>query len=75
VVTPRGEGLVRTGITDLCRRLDPHAFVKVHRSVIVNLRYISAVKRNILGYLEVHLEGRSEVLKVSKSFQQVFRSL
>ena len=75
VVTERGEGLVRAGISELASRLNPQVFVKVHRSVVVNLSYIASVKKNMLGYLEVHLTGRSEVLKVSKSFQQVFRSL
>ncbi|MBQ0937788.1 LytR/AlgR family response regulator transcription factor [Ideonella paludis] len=75
VVTERGEGLVRTGITELLGRLDEKFFARVHRSVVVNIRHVAAVKRNTLGFMEVHLRGRSEVLKVSKSFQQVFRML
>lgn len=75
VVTERGEGLVRTGISELLSRLDEKFFVRVHRSVVVNIRHVAAVKRNDLGLMEVHLRGRAEVLKVSKSLQQVFRML
>ncbi len=75
VVTLQSEGLVRTGITELHRRLDDKVFVKIHRSVIVNLRFVGSIKRDLFGHLEVHLSGRKDVLKVSKNFQHVFRTL
>lgn len=75
VVTLRGEGLVRLGIGELCARLSPHDFVRIHRSVVVNRRHIAAVRRNELGQLEVHLDGRPEVLRVSRNHLQAFRAL
>ncbi len=75
VVTQSGEGLIRTGISELQRRLDEKVFVKIHRSIVVNLNYVSTIRRDILGHLEVRLHGRNEVLKVSKNFQHVFRAL
>ncbi len=75
VVTTRGEGLVRLGINELGARLKKGNFAKIHRGVIVNLSFISAIRRSELGQLSVHLDGRPEVLKVSKSFQSVFKTL
>ena len=75
VVTARGEGLVRLGINELGARLRKGNFAKIHRGVIVNLSFISAIRRSELGQLSVHLTGRPEVLKVSKSFQGVFKTL
>lgn len=75
LVTRRGEGLVRSGITELTGTLDPRQFVRIHRSVVVNLKFVESVKRTELGHLEVHLTGRAEVLKVSKTFQGVFKTL
>lgn len=73
VVTARGSGLVRMGINELCSRLPAEQFVRIHRRHVVNLKFVDSVKRNEFGYMEVFLLGRSEVLRVSKSFQQVFR--
>lgn len=73
VVTARGSGLVRMGINELCSRLPPEQFVRIHRRHVVNLKFVDSVKRNEFGYMEVFLLGRTEVLRVSKSFQQVFR--
>ncbi|HEV6965545.1 MULTISPECIES: LytR/AlgR family response regulator transcription factor [Roseateles] len=73
VVTTRGAGLVRMGINELSARLPEEQFLRIHRGYVVNLKFVSSVKRNELGYLEVHLNGRQEVLRVSKSYQHVFR--
>jgi len=75
VVSTRGEGLVRLGINELGARLSLGNFAKIHRSVVVNRSFISAIRRNELGQLSVHLTGRTEVLKVSKTFQSVFKTL
>ncbi|MBQ0946168.1 response regulator transcription factor [Ideonella sp. 4Y16] len=75
VVSTRGDGLVRMGLNELAARHGRQYFVKIHRSIILNLRFVQSVRRNELGYLDVYLFGRSEVLKVSKTYQGVFKSL
>ena len=75
VVTASADALVRTGITELQKRLSPSLFVRIHRSVIVNLRFVESAKRDALGRLRVHLRGRPETLTVSKPYEQVFRTL
>jgi DNA-binding LytR/AlgR family response regulator len=74
VATLRSSGLVRVGLNELSSRLPSDQFVRIHRSHIVNLRFIERVKRNDLGHLEVHLNGRPEVLRVSKPHEYLFRS-
>lgn len=37
--------MLRETISDLCRKLDPASFVRVHRSAIVNLNYVREIYR------------------------------
>lgn len=74
VVSTRGEGLIRAGINELQQRLGDRRLTKIHRSIVVNLKFVESVKRAELGHLTVHLIGRSETLRVSRSFQDVFKS-
>jgi len=49
--------------------------VQVHRSVVVNLRAISLVKRHDNETAEIHLKGRNEVLPVSRNYVHLFRQM
>jgi LytTr DNA-binding domain len=44
-----GEAIIRVGLKDLVARLDPGQFAQGHRSVVVNLRAISQVRRHDNG--------------------------
>ena len=70
-----GEAIVRMPLKDLLAQLDPEQFMQVHRSVVVNLRAISHVKRHDNETAEIHLKGRQEVLPVSRSFVHLFRQM
>lgn len=81
VVAWRGDGgepreaVVRVALKELLAQLDPEHFVQVHRSVVVNLRSISHVRRHDNETAEVHLKGRKEVLPVSRNYVHVFRQM
>lgn len=75
VVTVEGESLVRLPIRDLLEGLDPDAFWQIHRSTIVNARYIASVTRDERGLARVHLKGLSETLSVSRAFTHRFRQM
>jgi DNA-binding LytR/AlgR family response regulator len=45
------------------------------RSVIVNLRSISHVRRRDHDTAEIHLKGRKEVLPVSRNHLHLFRQM
>lgn len=75
VVTAGEEAFIRTPLCELLKRLDPDAFWQIHRSIIVQLSAIAAVRRNDLGKLEIALRGNGEVIPVSQSFQSRFRGM
>ncbi len=75
VVWDGGEALIRKPIRELGDELDPAHFVQIHRSVIVNLRFVTQVVRQANETAEVHLRGRSEVLPVSRSYLHLFRQM
>jgi DNA-binding LytR/AlgR family response regulator len=69
------EAVVRTPLKDLLEHLDAGQFAQVHRSVVVNLRAISQVKRHDNETAEIHLKGRGEVLPVSRHYLHLFRHM
>ena len=75
VVWDGGEALIRKTIRELADELDPERYAQIHRSVIVNLRRVTHVTRGLNETADVHLEGRSETLPVSRSFLHLFRQM
>lgn len=69
------EATVRMTLKELVAQLDPDQFAQVHRSVVVNLRSISHVRRHDNETAEIHLRGRKEVLPVSRNYMHVFRQM
>jgi DNA-binding LytR/AlgR family response regulator len=74
VVMKATEGIVRMSLTELHDRLDSATFVRIHRSVVVNIAFVAMVRRNPMGATEVVLRDRGDVLKVSKGFTGVFKA-
>jgi DNA-binding LytR/AlgR family response regulator len=70
-----GEAVVRLALKELLAQLDPGQFAQVHRSVVVNLRAVSHVRRHDNETAEIHLKGRQEVLPVSRNYLQLFRQM
>ena len=75
VVTDDGESIIRTSLKELEASLDPNAFWRVHRSVIVNVARIEVATRDAHGRYELKLRGRGEVLPVSDSYAHRFRQM
>jgi DNA-binding LytR/AlgR family response regulator len=69
------EAVVRMTLKELAEQLDPEQFVQVHRSVVVNLRAISHVRRHDNETAEIHLKGREETLPVSRNYVHLFRQM
>jgi DNA-binding LytR/AlgR family response regulator len=69
------EAVLRIALRELAARLDPGQFVQVHRSVVVNLRSISHVRRRDNETAEIHLKGRKEVLPVSRGYLHLFHEM
>jgi DNA-binding LytR/AlgR family response regulator len=75
VVWDGGEALIRKTIRELVDELDPERFAQIHRAVIVNLARVTQVTRGVNETADVHLQGRSETLPVSRSFVHLFRQM
>jgi DNA-binding LytR/AlgR family response regulator len=73
VVHEGGEALIRTPLKELLAQLDDTRFWQVHRSVIVNQRWIAAAVRIDEGQMHLTLRGREERLPVSRHFQSLFK--
>jgi len=69
------EAVVRTPLKELLDQLDGEQFIQVHRSVVVNLRSVSHVRRHDNETAEIHLRGRDEVLPVSRNYVHLFRQM
>ena len=70
-----GQALMRFGISDVEAKLDMSAFVRIHRSTIVNVKRIDFLRRDEMGRLRVHMKGRSESLIVSRTFEHTFKGV
>jgi DNA-binding LytR/AlgR family response regulator len=69
------EAVVRIPLKDLLEQIDSEQFAQVHRSVVVNLRAISHVRRHDNETAEIHVKGRNDVLPVSRNYLHVFRQM
>lgn len=75
VVSRNEEAVIRTPLKELLAGLNPDVFWQIHRSTIVRVAAIRAVRRNDLGRLEIALHGSAEILPVSQPFQWRFRGM
>ncbi len=69
------EAVVSVPLKELLPQLEPDHFVQVHRSAIVNLASVSHVVRGPNETADIHLKGRPEVLRASRSFTHHFRRM
>src|SRR5690606_17644151 len=60
-----GEVLVDDSLKELEERLAPQ-FLRVHRSALINLRYLEALRRDTRGYYSVVLRGVEQEVPVSR---------
>lgn len=73
VVMREQEGLLRMGLTLVAEHLPPEQFVKIHRSVIVNMAEVKNAKRDTLGRLTVGMAGLPEQLIIARPYEYLFR--
>ena len=75
VQTAAGEHLIRTPIADLAAQLDPELFWQVHRSTLVNLRFVAGTRRDELSRLFVRIHGVDTELPVSRAYVHRFKAM
>lgn len=74
VASVSGELLLRSSLSSLEPRLGEQ-FVRIHRSCIVNLDYVSHIVRDEFGRTRLHLRDRAETLPVSRVYAHYFRPM
>lgn len=74
VVADDCDGLIRLSLKELLAAVDPQAFLQVHRSIVVNKRFVHSVHRRG-EVMELELRGRPERLRVSESNQPLFKAM
>ena len=75
VQTAHVEALIRKPIKELLQELDAQVFWQIHRSTLVNTRFIAGVTRDLRGRQLVSLKGHPEKLEVSRSFVGLFKGM
>jgi len=75
VATLEDEVQIRTPLRELLSVLDPEAFWRIHRSVIVRAAAIHRIESDADGKLQLRVKGRSDVLPVSSAFQYRFKPM
>jgi len=74
-VTAAERHLVRTPLKELLEQLGGRSFVQIHRGIIVNLRAVERIERDMLGRSRVHLKDHTDVLTISRSFLDQFKQM
>ena len=75
VQTASLEALIRKPIKELIEELDANLFWQVHRSTLVNTKFIAGVSRDLRGRQLVSVKGHPEKLEVSRSFTGLFKGM
>ena len=75
VQTANVEALIRKPIKELIDELDANLFWQVHRSTLVNTKFIAGVSRDLRGRQLVSVKGHPEKLEVSRSFAGLFKGM
>jgi len=75
VQTATLEALIRKPIKELIEELDANVFWQIHRSTLVNTKFIAGVSRDLRGRQLVSVKGHPEKLEVSRSFTGLFKGM
>jgi DNA-binding LytR/AlgR family response regulator len=75
VQTSSVEALIRKPIKELVEELDANLFWQIHRSTLVNTRFIAGVTRDLRGRQLVGVKGHAEKLEVSRSYAGLFKGM
>jgi len=75
VATSSEDHLIRTSIRELESQLDPNAFWRVNRGVIVRVSDIASADRDIRGRYTLKLRSRPEQLRTSPKYSHLFKAM
>lgn len=67
--------LMRWGISEIDAKLDASAFLRIHRSTIVNIKRIDFLRRDEMGRLRLFMKEQPKGLVVSRGFEHFFKGV
>lgn len=73
IITKTREFETRIPLKDLEMRLTAYSFFRIHKSYIVNLDYVIRLTPWFNGAYQLELEGRNEMLSVSRNYVKALR--
>lgn len=71
IYTDDKKHLIRESLTKLSSELDPNNFVRVHRSTIINLKYVHELINSNFGDMDVKMKDQ-KLFRISKSYKKDF---
>lgn len=75
VVTADQACLIRMSLRELLPQLDPQIFWQIHRSYIINSRYLQHATRDETGKLSAQLKGSKQKLQISRVYAHLFKQM
>lgn len=73
IIASTGEFETKTPLKDLESRLNVFNFFRIHKSYLVNLEYITRLTPWFNGAYHLQIEGRDEMLSVSRNYVKALR--
>ena len=73
IITSTQDYEIRTTLKELESRLEPFSFFRIHKSTLVNLRYVSRLSPWFNGAYQLELEGVEDRLSVSRNYVKDLR--
>ncbi|USK69087.1 LytR/AlgR family response regulator transcription factor [Peribacillus asahii] len=73
IIAKTGEFEMKTPLKDLESKLNSLNFFRVHKSYLVNLEYITRLTPWFNGAYQLQIEGRDEMLSVSRNYVKALR--
>ncbi|WP_175640405.1 LytR/AlgR family response regulator transcription factor [Metabacillus schmidteae] len=74
LITKTGEFETKTPLKELESRLSVFDFFRIHKSYLVNLSYVSKLTPWFNGAYQLQIEGREELLAVSRNYVKSLRA-
>nr|WP_218627988.1 LytTR family DNA-binding domain-containing protein [Sporosarcina sp. E16_8] len=73
IITQKCDYEIRTSLKELESRLVSFSFFRIHKSYLVNLKYVSRLTPWFNGAYQLELEGRDDKLSVSRNYVKDLR--
>lgn len=71
---PSTSHLLRESISTVAEKLQPHGFIRIHRSMLVNTTFVEEIKPYSTGEYVLRVKGRQEY-RVTRTYKQNLKLL